>query len=119
MFGFRRRRGRGPGRPIKPRRIEMEPVVKCFSPISSVEVDTANAVYLYYDEFEALRLADYLGLTHEKVASRMGVSRGTVWRLIESGRKKLMDCLVNGKMLIVIPRSRKYNTASDLTVTQR
>ena len=41
------------------------------------------------DEFEALRLCDYEGLSQIEAASDMRVSRATIQRLLLSGRKKI------------------------------
>lgn len=54
-----------------------------------------------YDELEALRLIDYQGLTQEEAAERMGISRGTVWRCLDSARKKVVAMLVERRELIV------------------
>lgn len=51
------------------------------------------------DELEAMRLTDLDGLQQEEAAEEMGISRGTIQRLLESGRKKTLDALVNGKAL--------------------
>jgi len=51
------------------------------------------------DELEAMRLTDLDGLQQEEAAEAMGISRGTIQRLLESGRKKTLDALVNGKAL--------------------
>jgi hypothetical protein len=40
------------------------------------------------------------GLTQEKAASSMNVSRGTLWRLLESGRKKVVQALVEKRPLV-------------------
>lgn len=61
-------------------------------------------VVLAVDELEALRLCDGVGLTQEEAGSRMGVSRGTVQRLVSSGRRKLVEAVVEGHALIVAPR---------------
>jgi len=53
------------------------------------------------DEVEALRLVDYLGLNQEEAAQSMGVSRGTVWRCVDSGRKKLISMVIEGRPLYV------------------
>ncbi|MDD7441202.1 MAG: DUF134 domain-containing protein [Sutterellaceae bacterium] len=58
-----------------------------------------GAVTLLVDEFEAVRLADYEGLTHEECAARLGVSRPTATEIIGSARKKIADALVNGRPL--------------------
>jgi predicted DNA-binding protein (UPF0251 family) len=56
---------------------------------------------LYRDELEALHLCDGLGLTQQDAGVRMGVSRGTVQRLVTSGRKKTVNALTEGQALIV------------------
>lgn len=57
--------------------------------------------FLQLDEFEALRLCDGEGLTQHETGLRMGISRGTVQRLVTSGRKKVMDALVGGRALVM------------------
>jgi uncharacterized protein len=54
---------------------------------------------LMLDEFEALRLCDYDGLSQIEAAEAMGISRGTVQRLLNSGRKKMVDVLLHRKAL--------------------
>ncbi len=58
-------------------------------------------VVLELDELEALRLCDGEGLSQEAAGRRMGVSRGTVQRLVSSGRKKVIETLLTGCSLIV------------------
>jgi len=58
-----------------------------------------NQVVLGLDELEALRLCDLLGLSQEEAGTRMGVSRGTVQRLLSSARAKVADALVHGKAI--------------------
>lgn len=53
------------------------------------------------DEYEALRLADFKGLSHEQAGVSMGVSRQTFGRIIESARKKVSDAIINGKAIEV------------------
>ncbi|HIP99971.1 TPA: DUF134 domain-containing protein [Candidatus Bipolaricaulota bacterium] len=53
------------------------------------------------DELEALRLCDLLGLSQEEAGARMGVSRGTVQRLLSAARAKVADALVHGKALVL------------------
>jgi predicted DNA-binding protein (UPF0251 family) len=54
-------------------------------------------IELGLDELEAMRLCDYEEKQQEEAAQTMGVSRGTIQRLLQSGRKKLLDSLVHGK----------------------
>ena len=50
-------------------------------------------------EIEALRLVDLEDLSQEEAGERMGVSRGTVWRLLQSARKKTAQALTEGRPL--------------------
>jgi predicted DNA-binding protein (UPF0251 family) len=58
-------------------------------------------VQLTVDELEALRLADFLGVSHEQAGSQMGVSRATFGRIIEHARKIVADALIHGKAINV------------------
>lgn len=48
-------------------------------------------------ELEALRLVDEQNLTQEQAAERMQISRGTLWRILQQARKKLISALNSGK----------------------
>jgi predicted DNA-binding protein (UPF0251 family) len=63
-------------------------------PLSSMEI-----IELGLDELEAMRLCDFDGMQQEEAADAMGISRGTIQRLLESGRRKTLDALVHGKAL--------------------
>ena len=63
-------------------------------PLSQMEI-----IELGLDELEAMRLCDLDGMQQEAAADAMGVSRGTIQRLLESGRRKTLDALVGGKAL--------------------
>ncbi|MEM2134838.1 MAG: DUF134 domain-containing protein [Candidatus Jordarchaeaceae archaeon] len=92
------RRGRC-GRPKIPRCISNPPPVSQLSPTSLSREAALEPIKMFYDEYEALRLIDYLGLDQEEAGKRMGVSRGTVWRLLQSARKKLVSTIVEGREL--------------------
>ncbi len=57
-------------------------------------------IQLYRDELEALRLCDGEGLTQEEAGLKMGVSRGTIQRIITLARKKTATALTEGSALI-------------------
>ena len=65
------------------------------SPLKELE-----QVILEEDEVEVLSLCDVQGLTQEEAGTRMGVSRGTVQRLLTGARKKVADALIEGKALV-------------------
>ena len=85
-------------RPHKPRFVCHEPGALYFKPRGIPMVELQEVV-LGRDETEALRLADLLGLSQEEVGQRMGVSRATVGRILESAHRKVAEALVEGKAL--------------------
>lgn len=68
---------------------------------SGIPSKELEKIDLPHDELEALRLCDSLGLSQEEAGARMQVSRGTVQRLVKSGRKKIIDALVFGAALAI------------------
>ena len=86
-------------RPIKHRCIEFHPDAEVFSPIP--RRFTTGTIVLYGDELEAIRLVDYKGLNQEEASNRMCISRGTLWRLLNSGRRKIISMIIEHKELMV------------------
>jgi len=64
-----------------------------------IAVSVLEEVVLTMDEFEAMRLANFECLYHEQAAEKMGVSRTTFGRIVESANRKIADVLLNGKAL--------------------
>ena len=85
-------------RPQKQRCICSVPDVTVFEPAGCVPGGTVS---LTYDEYEVIRLLDYMQMTQEQCAKRMGISRPTVTRIYEEARRKMADMLVNGKSLVI------------------
>jgi predicted DNA-binding protein (UPF0251 family) len=56
-------------------------------------------------ELEAIRLTDLENLNQEEAGERMGVSRGTIWRLLQRGRSKIALALVEGRRIEMIESS--------------
>lgn len=86
------------GRPHKKRIVSHNPDVSYFKPRGIPMFELSESV-LTVDECEALRLADYEGLSHEAAGSEMGVSRATFGRIIERARKTVADALIHGKAI--------------------
>ena len=51
------------------------------------------------DEYEAVRLADLKGMHQAEAAKLLKVSRPTFSRIVESGRRKIADAIVNIKAI--------------------
>ena len=56
---------------------------------------------LFRDELEALKLCDCDDLSQEEAGESMGVSRGTVQRLLASARKKVATAISQGAAIIL------------------
>ncbi|MEZ0394593.1 MAG: DUF134 domain-containing protein [Desulfurococcaceae archaeon] len=65
-------------------------------------LSVAEAVELYDFEIEALRLVHLEGLTTDEAAARMGLSKTTFWRVLESCRAKLAEALSSGKPIKLV-----------------
>ena len=85
-------------RPNKTRRISRMPSC-CHFFTERTARDETNRIVLTVDEYEAIRLIDYLGLTQEQCAARMDVGRATVQAVYAAARTKLARFLVEGTRL--------------------
>jgi predicted DNA-binding protein (UPF0251 family) len=81
------------------RRLDGERVFKPRAvPMHACEVTRLAAA-----EFEALRLCDLEGKTQAAAGEAMGVSRGTVQRLLEAARRKVTAMLLHNGALAIDP----------------
>lgn len=96
MVKSRVRKGTRGRNPIQPK-ISFKYKASCLVPFSGGR--HAHPIHIDLAELEAIRLVDYEDMTQEEAGKLMGVSRGTVWRLLMSGRKKLIGCLVQDQIL--------------------
>lgn len=85
-------------RPCKRRRICAAPSCGCFGPKGDGG-ERQPEVIMTLDEYESIRLIDFLGLTQEQSAERMDVARTTVQAIYAGAREKLAECLILGKEL--------------------
>lgn len=80
-------------RPAKAKRICGMPSKCQFGPLDG-EDGKRNVMTL--EEYETVRLIDYLDCTQEECAAQMGVARTTVQAVYQSARKKLAAMMVEG-----------------------
>ena len=85
------------GRRKKVRYIQAMPSISQFSPRG--KAGRPDEVELRIDEFEAINLADHLGLDQSQGAQMMGISRPSFGRILRQARKVMADGLVNGKII--------------------
>lgn len=87
-------------RPKKHRRVAFNPAISYFKP-RGIPMRDLSEVRLTVDEREAIRLADFLGMSHEDAGRHMNVSRATFGRIVQQARKVVADALINGKAINV------------------
>jgi predicted DNA-binding protein (UPF0251 family) len=68
-------------------------------------------IFIEMAELEAFRLVDLEGLSQEEAGRKMGVSRGTIWRLVQNARRKTAQALSEGRPLSIAPFTSEGNTS--------
>ena len=84
-------------RPRKCRRICALPSTTEFIP--SCERNITDYISLGIDEYETVRLIDYVGLSQEECGMQMSIARTTVQQIYTNARKKIAEALVEGYTL--------------------
>ena len=87
-------------RPQDDRIVHEPPLFSAFKP-TGASGKNLEQILLTLDEFEAFRLADFIGLSHAEAADEMEISRSTFTRLIEKARRKIADFIIQGKLLTI------------------
>jgi uncharacterized protein len=85
------------GRPIKPRMMSREPDIRQFSPRGRRGRPGYRTIK--FEEFEAIRLYDYMGLDQKGSARRMCTSQQTFSRILKKARLGLAKALINGDII--------------------
>jgi len=88
-------------RPKQHRTISSPPIMQGYKPFG-IPRNALESITLLYDEYEAIRLLDYLGMNQEQAAEQMKVSRPTLTRIYEKARKSIAEAFVKGKMIIIV-----------------
>ncbi|MGC1455618.1 MAG: DUF134 domain-containing protein [Nitrospirota bacterium] len=83
----------------KPRHCQCSFKGKAFKP-TGIPMSEVERITLSLDELEAMKLCDLDDLTQEEAGARMGVSRGTIQRILSLARKKVASALASGKAIV-------------------
>lgn len=83
----------------KPRHCKCSFKGKAFKP-TGIPMSEVEQIPLSRDELEAMKLCDLDDLTQEEAGAKMGVSRGTVQRILSVARKKVVTALARGKAIV-------------------
>ena len=82
------------GRPKKYRIVRLDPKIFQFSPRG--RPGRPDEIDLSMDQFEAIRLADFIGLPQKEAAKSMHISQQTFSRILKKARKDLAKAIING-----------------------
>ena len=85
------------GRPKKKKIIHQQPSIDHFSPRGRPGRPDESIVAM--EEYEALRLHDYLGMQQKEAAQMMGISQQSFSRVVREARKKVSGAIVNAKII--------------------
>jgi len=83
----------------KPRNCRCKFRGEAFKP-TGVPMSEIEQIPLLREELEALKLCDLDDLTQAEAGARMGVSRGTIQRILAAARKKVAKALSKGQAIV-------------------
>jgi predicted DNA-binding protein (UPF0251 family) len=109
MWRGRHRYGRR-GRFPKPVTLGTIPPITSFTPNPPRNLEP---VFIEFAEVEAFRLVDMEGLSQEEAGQRMSISRGTIWRLVQSARRKAAQALSEGRPIYIVTSTPSKNVQND------
>ncbi|MFC2116325.1 DUF134 domain-containing protein [Bacteroidota bacterium] len=87
-------------RPKRKRTIESPPMMEGFKPFG-IPMMNLEPVILLFEEYEAIRLADYEDLSQEESAKLMNVSRPTFTRIYKDARQTISRAFIEGKAILI------------------
>ncbi|MBN2299721.1 MAG: DUF134 domain-containing protein [Acholeplasmataceae bacterium] len=85
-------------RPTIRRKVCCLPEVNLFGPLIS-NPSKREIIYMTVEEYESIRIIDFIGKNQEICADEMHVSRATAQRIYYAAKQKIAEALVNGKIL--------------------
>lgn len=100
------------GRPRKYRIVKKDPKISQFSPRG--RPGRPDEIELKMDEFEAIRLADLMGLKQQEAAKSMRISQQTFSRTLKKARKALASAIVDGRIIRIQGGQYVLSTRHDL-----
>ncbi|MGI6338837.1 MAG: DUF134 domain-containing protein [Bacteroidales bacterium] len=89
-------------RPYRLRKVSNPPLISGLKPYGDkLKKDNVSSIFLFLEEYEAIRLCDHEIMNHKQAANMMDVSRPTLTRIYTAARRKIADALVNGRQIII------------------
>ncbi|MDA3930229.1 MAG: DUF134 domain-containing protein [Prolixibacteraceae bacterium] len=87
-------------RPRQISKVQIPPRVRGFIPVGYYK-DQSEPVQLNIEEYEAIRLLDYEGLSQVEASHLMQISRPTLTRIYERARKKIATALTEAHQIVI------------------
>jgi predicted DNA-binding protein (UPF0251 family) len=87
-------------RPKQKRTVTKPPIMEGFKPFG-IPMTEMEPLVLLYEEYESIRLTDYMKYTQEEAAVHMKVSRPTFTRIYENARQTIAKAFVEGKAIFI------------------
>lgn len=87
-------------RPKRKRKMMNPPNTRGFRPFG-ISGPPEDPVRMLYEEYEAMRLADYEKFSQEQAATEMDVSRPTFTRIYDRALKKIASAMVEARSIII------------------
>jgi len=86
---------------------------RVFKP-SDLPLTHLTTVHLALSELEAMRLCDLEGCNQSTAGLRMGISRGTVQRLLSRGRSNVVKAIIESSALLIGRDERDEDLHTDV-----
>lgn len=83
------------------RKVVAPPGFKSFKPYGS-QKSGLSAIELFYEEYEAIKLADFDSMSQLEASKLMGVSRPTFARIYATARQKIAQALVESREITTV-----------------
>jgi predicted DNA-binding protein (UPF0251 family) len=99
------------GRPKKYRIVKHDPKTIQFSPRG--KPGRPDEVNLAMDQYEALRLAEFMGFSQKEAAESMRISQQTFSRILKKAHKIVAEALVLGKIIKIQGGSYVFSSHLD------
>ncbi len=100
------------GRPKKYRIVRLDPKISQFSPRG--KPGRPDEINLNMDEFESIRLVDYMGLNQKSAAKSMRISQQTFSRILKKAHKSIAKALINGAIIKIQGGSYVITSRDDI-----
>ncbi|MEA5018552.1 MAG: DUF134 domain-containing protein [Erysipelotrichaceae bacterium] len=104
-------------RPRKWRKVKSLPKYDLYGPKNQDNVND-RIIYMTVEEYEMIRLIDYMKLTQEECAQMMNVARATIQYGYALARLKLAQALIEGAMLKIAGGNFSLDTALPISCQQ-